>query len=265
MYPPLPKPTTFDEQLSKMEDRGLIITNTEFALGKLRDLNYYRLRGYWLTLEDDNRFAKGATFDDVWEIYQLDCELREWVWKAIAPIEIKLRTQFAYEFANRLGPDSYLDGNNYLNKERFKRSIENFNRERRRAYSQGIPLVEHNVDKYGKLPVWAAVEIMSFGTLSMLYGNLSTSAGIGEDGRSISEAVAKAFGIKPRYLKSWAHHLTTVRNIAAHHDRFYNRVMGIRPNLLLGAELVECFNRHPNVSISPMEMPPNWKSVLGIY
>jgi hypothetical protein len=67
-----------------MEDRGLIVTNTEFALGKLRDLNYYRLRGYWLTLEDGNRFVKGTTFDDVWKIYQLDCELREWVWKAIA-------------------------------------------------------------------------------------------------------------------------------------------------------------------------------------
>lgn len=87
----LPPATTFEEQLYKMENRGLVIDDSNFAIAKLRDLNYYRLRGYWLTLEDEGSFIMGTSFGDIWEIYQLDRELRRWLWQAIAPIEIKLR------------------------------------------------------------------------------------------------------------------------------------------------------------------------------
>lgn len=292
----LPVATTFAQQLAKMKERGLTIGDESFALSRLQDFNYYRLRGYWLTLEDDGSFAEGASFEDVWEIYQLDRELRRWLWQAIAPVEIKLRTQFAYEFAHRCGPDAYLDAVNYFRQDNFDRALANYERERDRAYNQGVPYVVHNKDKYGKLPVWAAVEIMSFGTLSMFYGNLDFAVGVDEDGVGLADAIAGAFGTKQRYLKSWAHHLTTVRNIAAHHDRFYNRVMNIRPLLLrrdsryasykqfptlliikriyekswpgewitLAKELENCFDRHPRVDLNPMDFPNNWKSILGL-
>ena len=295
-FSPLPAATTFEEQLSKIESRGLAVEDRDFAIAKLRDLNYYRLRGYWLTLEHDGKFVQGATFDDIWEIYQLDRDLRRWLWQAIAPVEIKLRTQFAYELAHRCGSDAYLNEGNFFSSDGHARAVASYERERHRAYSQGVPHVVHNMDKYGKLPVWAAVEIMSFGTLSMFYGNLDFAAGEDEGGTGIAAAVADAFGTKPRYLKSWAHHLTTVRNIAAHHDRFYNRVMNIRPLLLrrdrryanskqfptliiikriyekswpdewgaIGANLAACFDGHPSVDIAPMGMPGNWKQALGI-
>lgn len=294
-FSPLPEATTYEQQLARMKARSLIIDDEGFALSRLRDLNYYRLRGYWLTLEEDGTFVEGTSFDDIWEIYQLDRELRRWLWQAIAPIEIKLRTQFAYEFAHRCGPDAYLDASKYHRQDSFDKALVNYDRERNRAYNQGVPYVVHNMDKYGKLPVWAAVEIMSFGTLSMLYGNLNFTVGVDEDGIGLADAIAGAFGTKQRYLKSWAHHLTTVRNIAAHHDRFYNRVMNIRPLLLrrdsryasykqfptlliikriyekswpgewrtLGKELSKCFDRHPKVDLSPMGFPSNWKSILG--
>ena len=100
----------------------------------------------------------------------------------------------------------------------------------------------------------------------------------------------------PICVQSSSYNLTTVRNIAAHHDRFYNRVMNIRPLLLrrdsryasykqfptlliikriyekswpgewrtLGKELSKCFDRHPKVDLSPMDFPSNWKSILGL-
>ena len=283
-----------------MVGRGLVVADEEFAVARLRDLNYYRLRGYWLTLEQDDTFIKGTSFDDIWEIYQLDCELRAWLWRAIAPIEIKLRTQFAYHFAHLCDAGAYLSAENYKNRFRFEKAISNFERERDGAYDQGVPCVVHNMDKYGKLPVWASVESMSLGTLSMLYGNLDPSAGASESSKGVQAAVAEGFGTKPYYLKSWVHHLTTVRNIAAHHDRFYNRVMTICPSLLkrddrsvrrrdankqfptflvicmlyekswpeewrsLRDELDACFSRHPSVRLSPMGFPKNWRHVLGI-
>lgn len=267
-----------------------------FALAQLQDLNYYRLRGYWLTLEQEGRFIRGASFDDIWEIYQLDCELRRWLWRAIAPIEIKLRTQFAYHFAHLCGPDAYLDAGNFWSRKSHEKAMVNYERERERAYDQGVPYVVHNMDKYGKLPIWAAVEIMSFGTLSMLYGNLDYRAGKTAGKPGVADAVADAFGTKQRYLKSWAHHLVTVRNIAAHHDRLYNRVMNIRPLMLrrdtryasdkqyptfltirriyerswpgewksLSGELSDCFDAHPTVDLGPMGFPPDWRTPLGL-
>ena len=131
----LPPATTFEEQLIKMEGRGLVVDDSSFAISKLRDLNYYRLRGYWLTLEDGVSFIQGTSFDDIWEIYQLDRELRKRLWQAMAPIEIKLRTQFAYEFAHRCGPDAYLDPANYHLQDSFDKALANYERERDRAYS----------------------------------------------------------------------------------------------------------------------------------
>lgn len=293
---PLPCATTYEWQLSKLKERGLIVNDEAFALTKLRDLNYYRLRGYWLTLERDGSFVEGTSFDNIWEIYQLDRDLRGWLWQAIAPIEIKLRTQFAYHFAHLCGPDAYLDASNFWSKKSYSKAMGNYERERDRAYNQNVPYVVHNMDKYGRLPVWAAVEIMSFGTLSMLYGNLDLKAGKTDTGPGVADAVAAAFGTKQRYLKSWAHHLVTVRNIAAHHDRFYNRMTSIQPTMLrrdaryasnkqyptfivikriyerswpddwdaLASELSDCFDEHPGVDLRPMGFPKDWRKPLGL-
>ena len=296
----LPEATTYKEQLSKLKGKGLVVEDEDFAIARLRDLNYYRLRGYWLTLEQESSFVEGSSFEAIWEIYQLDCELRAWLWRAIAPIEIKLRTQFAYNFANLCDAEAYLNAENYRNVASFQKALANFERERDRAYGQGVPCVVHNMDKYGKLPVWAAVECLSFGALSMFYGNLSSDTGAGFGSKGVQAAIAEAFGSKPYYLKSWIHHLVMVRNIAAHHDRFYNRVMTIRPLLLkrdercvgqegcrkqfptflvigriyerswpeewkgLQDELLSCIERHSSVRLAPMGFPKNWKRVLGV-
>lgn len=295
-FSPLPNATTFEEQLSIMKSRNLEVDDADFAKAKLKDLNYYRLRGYWLTLEQNESFIDGARFDDIWEIYQLDRELRKWLWEAIAPIEIKLRTQFAYYFAHLCGPDAYLNERFFWNADRFNNAIKNYVRERDRAYDHGVPYVVHNMEKYGKLPIWAAVEIMSFGTISKFYGNLSFDAGVRDGRKGVAAAVANSFGTKQRILRSWAHHLSTIRNIAAHHDRFYNRIMNIQPVLLkrdceyasdkqfptflvikriyekswpeqwqsLGADLLACFERHPGVDLAPMAFPEDWRRVLEL-
>lgn len=293
---PMKTAQTFEQQLSILRARGMSIDNDEAALERLQDLNYYRLRGYWLTLEEKDVFKEDASFESVWDIYQLDRELRQWLWRAIEPVEIKLRTQFAYHLAHKCGPTAYLNADFFKSSITHKKAISNYERELKRSYRQNVPYVVHNVDKYGELPVWAAVEIMSFGTLSMLYGCLKRGAGTDQDGRDVAAAVAEAFGTKQRYLKSWAHHLVTIRNIAAHHDRFYNRVINIRPNMLKrdvryagnkqfptflvikriyerswpeewmarGQELTDCICRHPSVDIGVMGFPSGWQEILDV-
>lgn len=129
-----------------------------------------------------------------------------------------------------------------------------------------------------------------------LLRHLDFHVGETKNASGVADAAASAFGTKRRYLKSWAHHLVTVRSITAHHDRFCNRVMSIRPQLLrrdaqyasskqfptllvikriyekswpgdwdgLASGLSSCFDSHPGSDLSPMGFPENWRDVLGL-
>ncbi len=122
---------TFEQQLRLLEDRGLIVHDESLALTCLTNINYYRLRGYWLTIQKpDDSFKKDSTFEDIWAIYKLDHDLRLWLWKTISPIEIKLRTQFAYWTSLYGDPFSYLDKRLYAQQPQYEHSITRFHKER---------------------------------------------------------------------------------------------------------------------------------------
>lgn len=55
--------------------------------------------------------------------------------------------------------------------------------------------------------------------------------------------------MKSMYLKSWMHHLSTVRNISGRHDRFYIRLMSIKPKLLSRDVEYRCNNEFPTLLI----------------
>lgn len=46
---------TWQEQLELLRSKNLTILNEDFALEKLRNLNYYRLSAYFLPFYDDNK------------------------------------------------------------------------------------------------------------------------------------------------------------------------------------------------------------------
>lgn len=184
---------SLDRQVTRLREHGITVTDDDEAAKWLSETNYYRISGYWLTLEHDDKIIPGTTLDDIREIYLLDEGLRLWLWKAIEPVEIKARTTFAYHISLALGPIAHEDPDNYTNAKAHKKSMDSYHRERKRALRDGIPCVTHNMSKYGDLPAWAAVEIMSMGTVSRLIGNLSPSAAY-PDGRSVRDAIADEFG-----------------------------------------------------------------------
>ena len=83
--------------------------------------------------------------------------------------------------------------------------------------------VNHHKQKYGgNLPVWAATEIMDWGSLTYLY-EFSP--------RSVQDAISSRCGLNAPQLHSWLKALNIVRNICAHHGRLFNRVHTISPKL----------------------------------
>lgn len=215
--------TTYAEQVAKLQQRGMLITDPDKAAFYLQHLNYYRLAAYWLPFEADHgthAFQPGSRFDDVLNLYIFDRELRLLVLDAIERIEVSVRSQWAYQMAHRHGAHAHLDPalsrdwKNWVSDSHqlmgeVERSKENFIEHLTQTYSDALP------------PLWAVCEIMSLGLLSRQYKNLKPMA--------TRRAVASQYGLDQQVFESWLHHLTFVRNVCAHHNRLWNREFTITP------------------------------------
>ena len=83
--------------------------------------------------------------------------------------------------------------------------------------------VKHFEKKYQMqdLPLWACVELLSFGGISKFFSILKD-----EDQKSVLQNFGLSFHPKP--FQNWLMGLTTIRNICAHHARLWNREVGTK-------------------------------------
>ena len=211
------RPKTFEEQLDLLIQRGMAIPERTKAIHYLRHLNYYRLGAYWLPFEQnhtDHTFKPGTLFSDVLNLYVFDRELRLLVMDAIERIEVSIRTGWAYHLSHRYGTHAHMDASLFKKRWRHKGNVDKLKDEVRRSRET---FIQHLRDKYGEAlpPLWAVVEIMTFGQLSQWYSNLRH--------RQDRNAVAHVYDMDEVNLTSFLHHLTVIRNICAHHSRLWNR------------------------------------------
>ncbi len=102
---PYDKPAlSYREQLDLLRQRGLRVAQSREAEEFLSRVSYYRISTYFMPFQPErDRFAKGSTFDGIVELYQLDEELRNGFFAALAPVEISLRTRFVYAMSHGWG------------------------------------------------------------------------------------------------------------------------------------------------------------------
>ena len=78
----LKKARTYDDQIGILKSRGLIIDNEEFAKSILKNIGYYKLSGFYKFFYKDikdnteREFKDGIKFEDIYNLYLLDKELR---------------------------------------------------------------------------------------------------------------------------------------------------------------------------------------------
>lgn len=217
----------FDEQMEVLRARGMIVDDQEYARHFLKRVGYYRLSGYSYPFRqfDDgkraNEFLEGSKFEDVIALYLFDRKLRLMALDAIERIELAMqveiahllgkRDQFAHENPAELhGNFSRQPDDGSLSKH--EKWLEDFYKLVHR--SRRKPFVAHHLNKYGKLPIWAAIEIFDFSTLSRLY------AGLKQQDKLKIEA---QFGLNEgKHLQAWLRGLNFIRNTSAHHSRLWN-------------------------------------------
>ena len=280
-------PMTIDEQVENLKNIGLIVDDEEYAKKILNDISYFRLiKAYSLNLKSKNGcYNKQTAFKEIVDLYLFNSNFRQLIFPEIEKVEINVRCRLANFFAEQYGVLGYLQAENFSNENYHAQFLEDIKEEVRR--NSKAPFVRNFKENYegGNLPIYALVEVFSFGTLSKFYKNM-----LNKD----KKAIAKTFGVGYTYFESWLESISYVRNICTHYGRIYNAKLsktpilykeytqvGIGNNRIYGVLLclkyllkdddhwnlfvdkIELlFDKYPCVQISTMGFPENWKVLL---
>lgn len=205
-------PTSYKEQVEILKSRNIIISDEEFCIDVLSQLNYYRLTSYMLPFKADSGVYSNITFEKVYGIYEFDRKLRSLLLGILEEIEILLRAKIAYYHAHQYGSLGYLNSSNYNTHHNHEVFSENF--EKLIHKNKENLFVKHHINnKSGEFPIWVAVELFPFGMLSRFYADMHS-----KDKRLIA---TENFDIGSEQLESWLLCLSTLRNRCAHFMRLY--------------------------------------------
>lgn len=219
-------PKTYREQVEILNSRNLYIENFENAEKVLQRINYYRLIAYGLTLKDPlnkDQYINGASFNEMLSLYEFDRKLRLLLLGTLETIEIELRTHISYEIAHKLGPLGYKNQENFYNEKFHQDSMLELDTLVNKS-RKGELFIEHHFRNYGgQIPIWAVIEVTSFGFISKFFRNLN------ED---LKKHIAKTYyNVSNVYLDSWLQTLSNIRNVCAHYGRLYNKKLTFKPRL----------------------------------
>lgn len=213
--------TTYDQQLTILEQRGVIIDDREKCKEILENLNYYRLMAYFLPFKrSDDTYEEGTSFLHVYRLYEFDRKLRRVLFSALEEIEISLRSRFAYYHAHKYGPTGYLNPANFNSKHDHVKFQEQLQREI--DSNKKVLFVKHHLEQYnGIFPIWVICELFTFGMLSRFYSDMPL-----EDQKYFSK---KEYCTTPGVIRSWLRCCSDLRNICAHYGRLYYRIFTAIP------------------------------------
>ena len=290
-YAPVKPARSYEEQARRLMDvHNLNAGNADRARHILSTVNYYRLTTYGKHLRrNDNPelFVDGVTLDDLYDLYQFDMGLRHQILPVLEFFEVQLRAKISYHLAMAYGSTGYANAANFRLDRQSQGSHKSLMNKFRIEVDRedDLAFVRHHQNKYGgKFPIWAAVELFSFGMLGQLFSIMRE-----ED----QAAVAGEYGMTSEALSALISAAIDVRNICAHYNRLYNQAIEDQPQLSaqqkvyesdrvfptilalrdvaggerIWAEMIQGIERlcaeFPQADLSLCGFPENWKDLLS--
>ncbi len=222
----------------------------------LRTYGYHRLTSYSYVfrrmLPEDQRdpqtrlfrdifFVEGTSLEAVTRLYEFDSRLREVFLRGLFDFETRLRAAIAHVLASR-SPLAHIEEQHlnekacrqgtYSGSTKFEAWKETYRESLEGAVDEDF-IVHHVRTPSQELPVWATVELVSFGKLPFLFDLMRQ-----ED----QNRVARRFGVRNgRQFGKWIRALVELRNLCAHGSRIFNRrikyAIKINPAAVVGSQL----------------------------
>ncbi len=221
---------SYGDQLDLLVRRGMRIEDQSRAEKLLSYVSYYRLSGYFRYWQKDpsygdDSFIDGTSFERIYGLYEAERKLSSVSKELLAKCEILLRTRFAHHYGESVAPSkSFAYGKGFTqppsaDEDRIEeRILSDLDRSKDlfiAHYRDEIKQGSHFAPQaYDRMPIWVAVEALSFGTLSRM---IEAS---GESG--VLDAMAASLGTTRRVLPSQVRSFVYLRNRTAHYGRLWN-------------------------------------------
>lgn len=213
---------TYEQQLNKLKnEKQLTISNPAYAEEVLEKLGYYSLIGGYKNLfkhPASGKYIYGVTFEEVVSLYYFDEELRTLFLKYFLHVERHMKSMMSYYFCEKYGDNqsAYLDKNNYNLSKRNTFEIERLVKSLNKTISlpSNYAYITHHAKVYGNVPLWVAMNALTFGQVSKMYQYAPTD---------IRTKIAKRFGgISEKQLHQLITIVARCRNVCAHGERLYS-------------------------------------------
>lgn len=217
---------SISEQILLLEKRGILVEDTAFAQRVLETVSYYRFSAYLYPFRKNDgtdNYVHGTSFNQCWQYYRFDRKLRFCVIDAIERIEVATKTKIVNHLAIKYNPFSYRDRSVFaapLNSRRYQELLTFISTETQKSKEEFVEHFRRIYDTSNGLPLWMAVEVMTFGNMLTLFRLMK---------KQDKQAIAKSFGSNEHVFESWLTNLNYVRNICAHHGRLWNRHLAVNP------------------------------------
>ena len=229
---------TYEQQLKKLKnEKQLTISNPAYAKEVLEKLGYYSLIGGYKNLfkhSASGKYIYGVTFEEIVSLYYFDEELRTLFLKYILHVERHIKSMMSYYFCEKYGENqrAYLDKNNYNLSKRNASEIERLVKSLDKTVSlpSNYAYITHHAKVYGNVPLWVAMNALTFGQVSKMYQYAPTD---------IRTKIAKRFGgISEKQLHQFITIVARCRNVCAHGERLYSfRIRETIPDMPLHKKL----------------------------
>ena len=239
---------TYEQQIQKLKEKGLTITDEFSAIDFLKLEGYYNvINGYSPNFKNNGVFYKGTRFEEICNLYAFDKELRSIIYKHTSSIESHIKALIAHEFSRVHGVDEkeYLTPAAFTSNSSAKTAVArlidecnatitdalNHNSNKYREY------ISHNHKTHGHVPMWVLIRALSFGTISIFYKNM-----IEEE----KEIIANNYNLSSSQLANMLEVVVSYRNIVAHGERtFCARLPRTRLSTELSITKKLCIAKNP--------------------
>lgn len=192
------------------------VINKEEAIKKIEKYTYYSIvNSYKFNFKDSkNNYLPNVSFDEIYALFEFDKNLKYIILKYTLEIETIIKSLMANQISKNYGLINYLTIDNLDDNaqiETKEKLINKINEEINHNYNIHSAIT-HYKDKYGYIPPFVLMKILTFGVTSRYYGLLK---------QKDRQKIAKYFKISDKSLKQILKNLTSIRNIAAHSDRLF--------------------------------------------
>lgn len=160
---------SYEEQIQNLKSKGAQIgERSEECQKTLCEVTYYRMKGY---LQRPSR-KNYIPFKNACRLDEFDTKMRALLLYALSRIEVCLRCQLSYFYAEHHGAYGHLNRDNYPSEESYHRFLDIIGS--RVLENASTPFVKHYLEHHGGImPFWALSELLTFGHWVEFYQNWS--------------------------------------------------------------------------------------------